>query len=374
MAYFPLGKQAKDDSLPALHALARNFLVCDHWFSSMPGPTWANRFFAHSGTSLGHVLMPSRQHPGNMRVYNQDTIYDRLGDFGTNWRIYFDGIPQSIVMTHLLPSFVFGPHYSTFRNFAKDAKEPEKDFPTTSSSNRPISAAKKRPAPAIGCCGRRPTDRGRIQRHPQQRALWKSTLLIVTYDEHGGFFDHVSPPATIAPDGHTKEFNFARLGVRVPAILVSPWVERGVCKTPFDHTSILRYACDKWGLERLASAPTRPLVCSRRTVSLRDQAANRPRRYAGLNFRSAETQGEGRSHSATRGRITRSPPLVHGQPAGRHTRCTDQERQTTRSASHVLAQGPSSSAIDRCSAEKSAERRFEKLIKDREPESATHAS
>ncbi|MBX3698843.1 MAG: alkaline phosphatase family protein [Dokdonella sp.] len=252
MAYFPLGKQPKDDSLPALHALARNFLVCDHWFSSVPGPTWTNRFFAHSGTSLGHVLMPSRKHPGNMRVYNQDTIYDRLGDFKTNWRIYFDGIPQSIVMTHMLPSFVLGPHYSSFRNFAKDAKKPEKEFPDyvfIEPAYFGRDENDQHPPSDVAAGDRLIAEVYNALR--SNDALWKSTLLIVTYDEHGGFFDHVFPPATIAPDGNTKEFDFARLGVRVPAILVSPWVERGVCKTPFDHTSILRYACEKWRLAPL---------------------------------------------------------------------------------------------------------------------------
>ncbi|MEO8460221.1 MAG: alkaline phosphatase family protein [Dokdonella sp.] len=252
MAYFPLGKTPKEDSLPALHALARNFLVCDHWFSSMPGPTWPNRFFAHSGTSLGHVLMPSRRHPGNMRVYNQDTIYDRLGNAKTSWRIYHDGIPQSIVLTHLLPSFVFGPHYSRIGNFAADAGGAEKDFPRYVFIEPCYSGNDENdqhPPSDVAAGDRLIADVYNAIR--SNDALWKSTLLIVTYDEHGGFFDHVSPPVTIAPDANTSEYSFNRLGVRVPAILVSPWVERGVCKTPFDHTSILRYACEKWGLAPL---------------------------------------------------------------------------------------------------------------------------
>jgi Phosphoesterase family len=73
-------------------------------------------------------------------------------------------------------------------------------------------------------------------------------LLIVFYDEHGGFYDHVEPPATIAPDDHQKEYAFDRLGVRVPAILISPWVDRCVDATQFDHTSVLRYLIDKWNL------------------------------------------------------------------------------------------------------------------------------
>jgi hypothetical protein len=88
--------------------------------------------------------------------------------------------------------------------------------------------------------------------------LWESTLLVIVYDEHGGFYDHVSPPAAVPPDEHRDEYSFDRLGVRVPAVLVSPWVGRGVEHTVFDHTSILKYAIEKWSLaplgERAAAA------------------------------------------------------------------------------------------------------------------------
>src|SRR6185436_16193553 len=75
--------------------------------------------------------------------------------------------------------------------------------------------------------------------------LWNTTLLIILYDEHGGFFDHESPPAATPPDNHKEEYTFDRLGVRVPALLVAPWVEKGVFSTLCDHTSVLRYLIDK---------------------------------------------------------------------------------------------------------------------------------
>ena len=88
--------------------------------------------------------------------------------------------------------------------------------------------------------------------------LWNSTLLIVLYDEHGGFYDHVIPPSAVSPDGLNKEgCDFKQLGVRVPAVFVSPWIEKSVFGRTegmhFDHTSILRYLCDKdgWNLEPL---------------------------------------------------------------------------------------------------------------------------
>ena len=88
MNYFTLG------DLPVFHALAQNFLVCDRWFSSVPGPTWPNRFFVHSGTSLGHVDMPEGFDPG-LHVYSQPTLYERLEEKNVPWRIYFGDWPQS---------------------------------------------------------------------------------------------------------------------------------------------------------------------------------------------------------------------------------------------------------------------------------------
>lgn len=81
--------------------------------------------------------------------------------------------------------------------------------------------------------------------------LWNSTLFIVTYDEHGGFYDHVEPPKAVCPDGNTFEYSFDRLGVRVPAVLVSPWLEPGVFSGVLDHTSVGRYLSEIWGIRPL---------------------------------------------------------------------------------------------------------------------------
>lgn len=79
--------------------------------------------------------------------------------------------------------------------------------------------------------------------------LWNKCLLVVLYDEHGGFYDHVMPPAAVPPDHHTEEYSFDQLGVRVPAVLVSPFAEKAkVVRDEFDHTSLLKYLTDKWSL------------------------------------------------------------------------------------------------------------------------------
>lgn len=246
MAYFSL------DSLPVLHKLARNFLVCDHWFSSVPGPTWPNRFFAHSGTSLGHTDMPNGiLHPA-IHLYDQPTVYQRLSEAGKSWKIYYGDVPQSLIL--LEHQLKYTSNYHQMEKFFADAGGPSQNFPQYCFIEPYYLGAKQ-------CDQHPPTD----VRHGEafiaqvynairaNEGLWSSTLLVVLYDEHGGFYDHVAPPATIPPDTNTKQFGFDRLGVRVPAILISPWVDPGVLPTQFDHTSLLQYATKKWGLGPLGA-------------------------------------------------------------------------------------------------------------------------
>jgi len=252
MAYFDCGDTAANDTLPVLHALARSFGVCDHWFSSMPGPTWQNRFFAHSGTCLGHLLMPTQKTPQDTHIYYQETIFDRLSDANINWKIFHDGIPQSIVLTRLLTRYLTFRGYDSMENFFQQAAGNADDFPEYAFIEPCFfgAAENDQHPPADVRRGEQLIAQvyNVIRSNPK---LWESTLLVVTYDEHGGFYDHVPPPATIAPDGYTTEWTFDRLGVRVPAILVSPWIDAGVISTVFDHTSLLRYLCEKWNMPPL---------------------------------------------------------------------------------------------------------------------------
>jgi phospholipase C len=230
MNYFPVKK------LPVLTTLAREFALFNGWFASIPGPTLCNRAFAHYGTSFGHV---------DMTVFYPNTqyksIYQRLDAVGKRAKIYYFDVKSSTMeIVNLLqhqPQF-FGI-YDQFLADCKAGQLPDYCFiePNYSDhdddSGAAIPASDQHPDHDI-----REGERliasvyMAIKSNPQ---LWEKTALLVTYDEHGGIYDHVGPPSCL-PDGFVAQpdatqtgrpFMFDRLGVRVPAILISPWVARG---------------------------------------------------------------------------------------------------------------------------------------------------
>ena len=246
MGYYQVG------DLPALHALAGEFTICDQWFSSVPGPTWTNRFFFHSGTSLGIASMPhDAKDLKNYSLFDQRTLYDELNRVGKRWKIYFHSIPQSLVLsgqwTHENRT-----KYSPFSGFAEAAGGPAEAFPdfvviepqymgTDSHDDHPPHHTMR--AQQLIADVYNPVR--------ANEELWHSTLLIVNYDEHGGFYDHVEPPKTVCPDNCQLEYSFDQLGVRVPAVLVSPWLNKGVFSEVLDHTSVGKYLSEKWGINPL---------------------------------------------------------------------------------------------------------------------------
>jgi phospholipase C len=237
------------DDLPALHALARQFTICDRWYSSVPGPTWTNRFFVHSGTSKGIVDMPESLADHDLFLgYDQDTIFDRLNEKGVSWRVYFGDVPQSLVLRHQQhPGNA--AQYRLMHAFFGDVQGPEAALPAyTFIEPNYFKGEQNDDHP--------PHSTVRAQRllaHVynalrENEALWNTTLLVVVDDEHGGFYDHVPPPSAVAPDEFLEHYTFDRLGVRVPALLVSPWVDRRVLSTQLDHTSLLKFLTELWGL------------------------------------------------------------------------------------------------------------------------------
>lgn len=247
MAYYPTG------FLPATHALAAEYTVCDHWFSSVPGPTWPNRFFALSGTSNGRVGMPEKltdyKNYPQLFYQSQPNIFDRLDERGISWKCYYGDVPISLVLTrNREPDNLM--NYRSMDSFFADVKGPADQFPQFSFIEPKYMRREQNddhPPHNTMKAEKLIADVYNALRANEE--LWLDTLFVLVYDEHGGFYDHVIPPAAVPPDDHHEEgFYFDKLGLRVPAILISPRAKKSLVHTVFDHTSLLKYLCDKWDL------------------------------------------------------------------------------------------------------------------------------
>jgi len=245
------------DKLPVLTTLATEFAVFNGWFSSIPGPTICNRAFAHYGTSFGKVGMDL--------FYVKEpfqSIYDRMvtaKPTRTSKLYYYDQASSTMEIVNLLQhqSELFG----TYEQFLADCDKgtlPDYSFVEPNYNDHDGDAG------AIIASDQHPDHHvqegerfiasvyNAIRQNP---GLWKTTALLVVYDEHGGIYDHVLPPACMKDGfvaqpndtGTGRTFDFDRLGVRVPAILISPWIPKGtVVKGPqepgggrtFEHASI----------------------------------------------------------------------------------------------------------------------------------------
>lgn len=246
MGFFPA------DSLPSLHTLARNFTVCDKWFSSVPGDAIWNRFFALTGTSQGRVYMPQDD---QSFLPSQPTLFDRLEEADVRWNVYHDGFATSLLLPKQWESEKINK-YKPMTKFYQDCKGNASHFPEFSFIEPNYNRNDDQPPHSIMNGQKLIADVFNAVRSNEE--LWNTSLIVVTYDHHGGFYDHVTPSSTIAPDEHQEEFTFNELGVRVPALLISPFVDKSVDSTLYDHTSLLAYLSAKWSLgplgDRVASA------------------------------------------------------------------------------------------------------------------------
>ena len=236
-----------DPSLaPVISTLARSFVVCDRWFSSVPGPTWPNRFFVHAATSNGYVESPTNleQLAGFLgRRFRLRTIFENLAAAGRTWTVYFGDHAQAFGISSL--HRYADTNFRRLEQFAADVAAdalPSYAFLEPPYMDAPGAPAADQHPPHHLLDGERliaqvyDTLRG-------TPAVWEKSLLVLLYDEHGGFFDHVPPPAAVPPDeasASNGKFGFDRLGVRVPALLISPWARKGwVDHQVYDHTSLL---------------------------------------------------------------------------------------------------------------------------------------
>ena len=240
-------------ALPVLSALATGYAVCDYWFASVPTETMPNRAFTCAATSMGQV-------DDNTKTFSAPSIFAALGAAGQTWAIYgyterpltadtFTDIAgatggtiglftdfQAACAAGTLPSFTFlEPSWSTTGN----SQHPNYNVALGEQLIHDVyEAARSGPN-------------------------WPQTLFVLTYDEHGGCFDHVPPPwGATPPDTATEQpydFGFDRFGVRVPTVLISPLIAPGTVyrvpagSTPLDHTSILATVEQRWNLKPLTA-------------------------------------------------------------------------------------------------------------------------
>ena len=265
--------------LPFAYSLARHFTVANRWFASVPGPTFPNRRFLLAGTAWGgtetNLRMLLDPPPPN------GTIFDRLSEHKISWADYFTDVPSTL----LIPSVILKhlDHHHRISRFFRDCQtgslpavsfvDPGVGVLSSLAGAIPgLPGGVREMLEAIGARLGAPAETeedpqdlywGESWAHRVVEAVlrspaWSRTLLVYTYDEHGGYYDHVPPPAAIPPDPIRPDpppdppGGYDLYGPRVPAIVVSPYSKpAGVTDVVHDHTSVLATIEAKWNLPAL---------------------------------------------------------------------------------------------------------------------------
>lgn len=255
--------------VPVITALAREFAVCDHWFSSIPGPTWPNRLFVHAASSAGLDDSPNT---GDTLldelvagiIFDNGNIYDLVSSENIDWSVYHgDSFPQVMALSGMDLTTIES-HFHDMDDFEEDLADGsvanyvfiEPDYGDDITGNTYKCGNSQHPMDDI-THGERLVKR--VYEGIRNSKLWDESMLIVTYDEGGGFFDHVRPGGTVAPGDSVTDpvndhhdFEFEQLGVRVPAIVCSPWIPRNLIdhKT-YEHASVPSTVEALWGLPHM---------------------------------------------------------------------------------------------------------------------------
>lgn len=222
------------EQLPILYSMADQYTVANQWFSSIMGPTWPNRFYAHAAQNGGYK---GNQIDGD---YSFETLYHRLYEQDISFACYYN----NLAFMMLLQDLPGRGRLNLFEEFHEDAlagKLPK------FSVIEPMYGRNCDHPPVHPMAGQvlMASVIDSLSKSPQ----WENSLLIITYDEHGGYFDHVAPPKT---EDERAADGFDQLGFRVPTVFVGPYVkERFATNTVYNHASILALAERLWGLEPL---------------------------------------------------------------------------------------------------------------------------
>jgi len=257
--------------LPVLSELATKFGVCDQWYASAPCQTWPNRAFTHCATSHGKV-----NNDQFLIHFEAPSIFSRLTKCNKDWKVYYHDIPNALMLNDVRPYLYYGfQHFDQFLLDAGTGDLPHYSFiePRYFSLGLATHTANDAHPPHDIAFAEQLI--AQVYNAVRNSPAWKRTLLIITCDEHGGCYDHMPPPKAVSPDAYSEYgFAFDRYGVRVPAVIVSPYIyqglivksgERGIKHdsgpVPFDHTSIIATLRDLFELgapltKRDESAPS----------------------------------------------------------------------------------------------------------------------
>lgn len=234
-------------SVPMSRFLAQEYVLCDQWFAPLPAGTQPNRAMAFSGTTLIDNNV-------NGIIPSGPLVLDWLTAHHATWRVYHHGLSFFLLFGRF--DDALGPNFRSIRQLAQDFGDdtdqafPDVIFVEPEYYDSPVHLGHvpndNHPPLPIGP--------GEMLLHQIYLALvrsnrWANTLLLVTYDEHGGFFDHVEPrKVTMVPPADARfSARFVTTGVRVPGFVVSPLMPRGtVCHAFLDHTSILQFFAEKF--------------------------------------------------------------------------------------------------------------------------------
>ncbi len=266
--------------LPVLTKLAREFAVCDRWFCSMPGPTEPNRYFLHAATSgdydespaggLFGKLVESSTNPIGGIDFEGGNIFDACDDAGVETRIYAgDNFP----VVGELEGVSNTRDVHDFDNLAEDLQDPDfsakfihiepKYFDSLGDTVNHNFGSGNSQHPVGGIAageGLIKATYEAIRNSPH----WDSSMLIITYDEHGGFYDHVAPgPAKPSgAKGSEHGFMFDQLGARVPAVIVSPLIASGTIEHRLlEHCSVIKTVCQLFNVPFLKHCRDLTSVC-----------------------------------------------------------------------------------------------------------------
>jgi len=236
------------EHVPIMSNLSMEYGFFDGWHASVPGPTMVNRAYAASATSNG---MGTNDAVTIAKGLPQKTMFRQLEEMGLDYAVYFQDVPSLLQFKDMRHRDA-RPRYHVLSKLSEDLASgniPQFTWIEPAYFNGPLQdASDQHPDHDVGLGEKLIKN---VYEAIRASPIWNETLFIITYDEHGGFFDHVSPMENIpSPDGINSTddpFDFTRLGVRIPTVMISPWIEKGsVFHAPrnqnagqYEHSSII---------------------------------------------------------------------------------------------------------------------------------------